>query len=196
MSTVTITRTTSETDVTLKFALQGKGRAKIDTGVGFFDHMLTLFAHHGLFDLTIKARGDLHVDEHHTVEDVGICLGKAIRQSLGDRSGIVRTAHSYVPMDEALAFVAIDLGGRPYCVFQANWRTPRIGALGTDLIAHFFETVAFHAEMNLHARIEYGSNDHHQCEALFKAFARALDAASLQDPRRQGVPSTKGTLIA
>jgi imidazoleglycerol-phosphate dehydratase len=192
----TITRKTNETDITLSFELNGSGRAQIDTGVGFFDHMLTLFAHHGLFDLTVTARGDLHVDEHHMVEDVGICLGKAIAQGLGDRSGIVRTAHSFVPMDEALARVVIDLGGRPYCVFEAEWQTPRIGGLGTDLIGHFFESVAFQAGMNLHARVEYGRNDHHQCEALFKAFGRALDAASRPDPRRRGVPSTKGTLTA
>ncbi len=190
----TINRKTTETDVTLTLALNGSGQADIDTGIGFFDHMLTLFAHHGLFDLSVQARGDLHVDEHHTVEDVGICLGKAIAQELGERSGIVRTAHSFVPMDEALARVIIDLGGRPYCVFQADWHTPRIGGLGTDLIGHFFESVAVHAGMNLHARVEYGKNDHHQCEALFKAFARALDAASRPDPRRRGVPSTKGTL--
>lgn len=191
---VTITRATRETDITLSLDLHGSGRAQIDTGIGCFDHMLTLFAAHGLFDLTVEAKGDLHVDEHHTVEDVGICLGKAISQGLGDRSGIVRTAHSYVPMDEALAFVAVDLSGRPYCVFQAEWHTPRIGGLGADLIGHFFESVAIHAAMNLHARVLYGRNDHHQCEALYKAFARALDAATRQDPRRLGVPSTKGTL--
>jgi imidazoleglycerol-phosphate dehydratase len=192
----TITRATRETDITLSLDLHGSGQAQIATGIGFFDHMLTLFAGHGLFDLSVEAKGDLHVDEHHTVEDVGICLGKAINQGLGDRAGIVRTAHSYVPMDEALAFVAIDLSGRPYCVFEAEWHTPRIGGLGTDLIHHFFESVAIHAAMNLHARVLYGRNDHHQCEALFKAFARALDAATRQDPRRVGVPSTKGTLTA
>lgn len=191
---ITINRTTKETDISLTLELNGSGKAEIDTGIGFFDHMLTLFAHHGLFDLTVKARGDLHVDEHHTVEDAGICLGQAISRGLGARAGIVRTAHSYVPMDESLAFVAVDLAGRPYCVFQADWLTPRIGALGTDLIGHFFETVAIHAGMNLHARVLYGRNDHHQCEALFKAFARALAAATRIDPRRQGVPSTKGTL--
>lgn len=194
MPPTTITRTTNETDITLTLELHGSGRAQIDTGIGFFDHMLNLFASHGLFDLTVEAKGDLFVDEHHTVEDVGICLGKAISQELGDRSGIVRTAHSYVPMDEALARVVVDLSGRPYCVVEADWHTPRIGALGTDLIAHFFESVAIHAAMNLHAQVLYGRNDHHQCEALFKAFARALDAATLQDPRRRGVPSTKGTL--
>ncbi len=193
---ITLTRTTRETDITLSLDLHGSGRAQINTGIGFFDHMLTLFASHGLFDLTVEAKGDLHVDEHHTVEDVGICLGKAISQGLGDRAGIVRTAHSYVPMDEALGFVAVDLSGRPYCVFEAAWHTPRIGGLGTDLIHHFFESVAIHAAMNLHARVLYGRNDHHQCEALYKAFARALDAATRQDPRRVGVPSTKGTLIA
>ena len=196
MPPVTITRTTRETDIRLTLDLNGSGQARIDTGVGFFDHMLELFAHHGLFDLTVQARGDLHVDEHHLVEDVGICLGKAISQGLGDRAGIVRIAHSRVPMDEALAVVTIDLSGRPYAVFQAQWRTPRIGGLSTDLIGHFFESVAIHAGMNLHARVEYGRNDHHQCEALFKAFARALDAAAQQDPRRAGVPSTKGTLTA
>ncbi len=196
MTAITINRKTNETDIWLSLNLHGSGQAQVDTGIGFFDHMLTLFAHHGLFDLQIKARGDLHVDEHHTVEDVGICLGKAIAQGLGARAGIVRTAHSVVPMDEALARVVIDLGGRPYCVFDANWHTPRIGGLGTDNIEHFFESVAFHANMNLHARVEYGRNDHHQCEALFKAFARALDAASRAEPRRKGVPSTKGTLTA
>jgi len=196
MSATTIQRTTRETDITLTLDLHGSGQADAHTGIGFFDHMLTLFAAHGLFDLTVRAAGDLHIDEHHTVEDVGICLGRAISQSLGDRSGIVRTAHSYVPMDEALAFVALDLSGRPYCLFEADWHTPRIGGLGTDLIGHFFESVAIHAAMNLHARVLSGRNDHHQCEALFKAFARALDAATRQDPRRVGAPSTKGTLTA
>lgn len=192
----TITRTTNETQITLSLDLNGSGQARIDTGIGFFDHMLTLFASHGLFDLAVAAKGDLYIDEHHTVEDVGICLGRAISQELGDRSGLVRTAHSYVPMDETLARVVLDLSGRPYCVFQADWHTPRIGGLGTDLIGHFFESVAIHAGMNLHAQVLYGRNDHHQCEALFKAFARALDAATRVDPRRRGVPSTKGTLTA
>ncbi len=191
---ITVSRTTNETDITLGLDLNGSGYAQVSTGIGLFDHMLTLFASHGLFDLTLTAKGDLHIDEHHTVEDVGICLGRAIAQGLGDRSGIVRTAHSYVPMDEALGFVAIDLSGRPYCVFEAEWHTPHIGGLGTDLIGHFFESVAVHGGMNLHARVLYGRNDHHQCEALFKALGRALDAATRQDARRQGVPSTKGTL--
>ena len=194
MAAVTITRTTHETDIQLTLDLHGSGRSQIETGIGFFDHMLHLFAHHGLFDLTVQARGDLHVDEHHTVEDVGICLGRAIHQALGDRAGIVRMAHAYVPMDEALALAVVDLSGRPYAVIQAQWHTPRIGGLGTDLIHHFFESVAIHARMNLHMQVLYGRNDHHQCEALFKAFGRALDAAVQRDPRRSGAPSTKGSL--
>ena len=189
-----IERKTSESQISLALTIDGRGQAEIDTGIGFLDHMLTLFASHGLFDLTVKASGDLHVDEHHTAEDTLICLGKAFDQALGDRRGIVRTAHSYVPMDEALGFVAVDLGGRPYCVFDAEFTTPRLGQLGTDLIFHLFESFAIHARMNLHARVHYGRNDHHKVEALFKALARALDAATQLDPRRQGVPSTKGTL--
>ena len=191
-----VKRRTNETDVVLQLEVDGRGRFVGQTGIGFLDHMLALFAAHGLFDLNVSAHGDLHVDEHHTVEDVGICLGKALDQALGDRQGLVRTAHSYVPMDEALGFVAIDLGGRPYCVVEATWHTPRVGQLGTDLIYHFFESVATHGRLNLHARVLYGRNDHHQVEGLFKAFGRALDAATQIDPRRQGVPSTKGTLTA
>jgi len=191
-----IERTTRETRVQLDLTLDGRGRADVETGVGFLDHMLTLFAGHGLFDLQVRAEGDLHIDEHHTAEDVMICLGRALDQALGDRRGVVRTAHSYVPMDEALALVVVDLGGRPYCVFDADFATPRLGQLGTDLLFHLFETLATHARMNLHARVLYGRNDHHKAEALFKALARALDAASQIDPRRQGVPSTKGTLTA
>lgn len=194
MRTSTIARTTKETTIELALAIDGSGQAEIDTGIGFYDHMLTLFASHGLFDLRVKAQGDLHVDEHHTAEDVAICLGKALDQALGERNGLVRTAHSYVPMDEALGFVAVDLGGRPYCVFDADWRTPRLGALGTDLIRHIFETLAIHGRMAVHARVLYAANDHHACEALFKALGRALDMATAIDPRRQGVPSTKGVL--
>jgi len=191
-----IERTTGETQVTLTLTIDGAGKADIQTGVGFLDHMLTLFAGHGLFDLTVRAAGDLHIDDHHTAEDVCICLGKALDQALGDRRGIVRTAHSYVPMDEALGLVAIDLGGRAYCVFDAEFSTPRLGQLGTDLLFHLFETLAIHGRLNLHARVLYGRNDHHKAESLFKALGRALDAATQIDPRRQGVPSTKGTLTA
>ncbi|HEU4329394.1 MAG TPA: imidazoleglycerol-phosphate dehydratase HisB [Roseiflexaceae bacterium] len=193
--TATIDRRTGETDVHLSLAVDGSGQAEIATGVGFLDHMLTLFARHGLFDLTVRAQGDLHVDEHHTAEDVCICLGQALDRALGERRGLVRTAHSYVPMDEALGFVAIDLGGRPYCVVDAEWATPRVGQLGTDLIAHLFESLATHGRLNLHARVLYGRNDHHKVEALFKALGRALDAATRIDERLGGaVPSTKGTL--
>lgn len=192
----TIERKTKETQIELSLNVDGSGRIDVDTGIGFLDHMLTLFAGHGLFDLTVKATGDLHIDEHHTAEDVFICLGKALDQALGDRRSIVRTAHSYVPMDEALGLVAVDLGGRPYSVFDAEFVTPRLGQLGTDLLFHLFESLAIHGRMNLHAKILYGRNDHHKSEALFKALARALDAATQIDPRRADVPSTKGTLIA
>src|SRR5262245_20435519 len=191
----TISRRTGETDITLALALDGSGRAEVATGVGFLDHMLALFAKHGLFDIQATATGDLHVDEHHTAEDVCICLGQALDQALGERRGIVRTAHSFVPMDEALGFVAIDLGGRPYCVVEAEFVTPRVGQLGTDLIAHLFESIAAHGRLNLHARVLYGRNDHHKVEALFKALGRALDAATRIDQRLgNAVPSTKGTL--
>lgn len=191
-----IERKTKETEIQLELNLDGQGKAEIQSGVGFLDHMLTLLAGHGLMDLRVQVTGDLHIDEHHTAEDTFICLGKALDQALGDRSGIVRTAHSYVPMDETLARVALDLSGRPYCVFEAEFATPRVGDLSTDLIFHLFETLAIHGRMNLHAHVLYGRNDHHKVEGLFKALARALDAATQIDPRRQGVPSTKGTLTA
>ena len=191
-----IDRTTKETQISVRINLDGQGRADVNTGIGFLDHMLTLLAGHGLFDLTVKCAGDLHIDDHHTAEDTFICLGRAVDQALGDRRGVVRTAHSYVPMDEALARVVVDLGGRPYCIFDADFVTPKVGGLGTDLIFHLFETFAIHARMNLHAQVLYGRNDHHKVEALFKALARALDAATRLDPRRADVPSTKGTMIA
>ena len=191
----TVTRRTGETDVTLTFTVDGHGHADVETGIGFLDHMLALFAKHGLFDVHARATGDLHVDEHHTAEDVCICLGQALDQALGERRGIVRTAHSFVPMDEALGFVAVDLGGRPYCVMEASFATPRVGQLSTDLIAHMFESIAFHGRLNLHARVLYGHNDHHKIEALFKAFGRALDAATRRDERLgNAIPSTKGRL--
>ncbi len=192
--TATIHRQTSETDISITINLDGSGQHQISTGVGFFDHMLTAVSVHGLFDLTVQAKGDLHIDTHHTIEDVGIVLGQVLNEALGDRKGINRVGHAYVPMDEALGFVAIDLGGRPYTVFHGTWHTPAIGQMPTDLVEHFFESVAIHARMNLHARVEYGRNDHHQAEALFKAFARALNTAVTLDPRRVDVASTKGTL--
>lgn len=190
-----IARTTGETSITLSVNIDGTGQCHAQTGIGFLDHMLTLMAKHGQFDINVTANGDLHVDDHHTAEDVCICLGQAIDKALGDRRGIVRTAHSYVPMDEALGFVAVDLGGRAYCVFNAEFVTPRVGTLGTDLLFHLFESIAHHGRMNLYARVEYGRNDHHKVEALFKAFGRALDAATRIDPRLgDAVPSTKGVL--
>lgn len=194
MRQATITRTTKETDISITINLDGSGRHEISTGVGFLDHMLTAIAVHGLFDLNVNAVGDLHIDPHHTIEDVGIVLGQCLHEALGDRKGINRMGHAYVTMDEALGFVALDLSGRPYCVFQAQWHSPAIGQFPTSLVGHFFESVAFQARMNLHARVEYGKDDHHQAEALFKALARSLRTAVELDPRRSDVASTKGTL--
>jgi len=193
--TASIERRTGETSIELTLNIDGSGMVDSATGIGFLDHMLHLFARHGLFDLKVHASGDLHVDEHHTAEDVCICLGQAFDRALGERRGLVRTAHAYVPMDEALGFVAVDLSGRPYCVVDANFVTPRVGQLGTDLIAHLFESIAIHGRMNLHARVLYGRNDHHKIEALFKALGRALDTATRIDERLGGaIPSTKGVL--
>lgn len=192
--TATITRHTNETQIELSLNLDGGGSAQIDTGVGFFDHMLHHVAHHGLFDLSVKASGDLHIDAHHTIEDVAICLGRALDEALGDRRGIARMGAAYVPMDEALARVVVDLSGRPYAVIQADFRDTAIGQMPTTLVAHVLESIAFQGRMNLHAAVLYGRDDHHKAEALFKALGRALAAAVALDPRRGGVPSTKGTL--
>jgi imidazoleglycerol-phosphate dehydratase len=194
MRTSTITRKTNETDISIELTLDGTGQHNIATGIGFLDHILTHIAVHGLFDLTVHAKGDLHIDVHHTVEDVALVLGAAFDQALGDRKGIVRMAHAYVPMDESLAFVAVDLSGRPYCVAEAEWGMAPVGDIPTSLFLHFLESFAVTSRSNLHARILYGRNDHHKAEALFKALARALDAATQLDPRREDVPSTKGTL--
>jgi imidazoleglycerol-phosphate dehydratase len=195
MRTANIQRKTNETDVSIKLNLDGTGQNNIATGIGFLDHMLTHIAIHGLFDLIVRAKGDLSVDVHHTVEDVALTLGSAFDQALGDRKGIVRMTHAYVPMDESLAFVAVDLSGRPYCVLEAQWGNAQIGELPTSLVPHFMESFAVASRSNLHARIPYGHDDHHKAEALFKALARALDSATQIDPRRQGsIPSTKGTL--
>lgn len=190
----TIQRKTSETNISISLNLDGSGRYEISTGIGFFDHMLTAVSVHSLINLTIQATGDLHIDTHHTIEDVGIVFGQALDKALGDRKGIARMGHAYVPMDEALAFVAIDLSGRPFTIFHGRWHTLAIGQVPTDLVQHFFESLATHAKMNLHARIEYGRNDHHQAEALFKALGRALRTAVALDSRRKDVASTKGTL--
>ena len=171
---------------TIKLDLDGTGKHEISTGVGFLDHMLTHLAVHGLFDLTVQAKGDLHIDVHHTVEDVALALGQAFDKALGDRKGIVRMGDCFAPMDETLAHVALDLSGRPYAVIQAEWHTPYVGNIPTTLFPHFFELFAVTARCNLHARILYGRDDHHQAEALFKAWARALDQATQIDPRRAG----------
>ena len=192
--TAEIHRVTKETDILVRLEIDGSGQVDINTGVGFYDHMLHHVAHHGLFDLTIKATGDLHIDEHHTVEDVAITLGQVLDKALGDRVGITRMADAWVTMDEALAQVIVDLSGRPYTVFSGAFDTPKIGGLGTSLIPHALESLATHARMNLHTRVLYGRDDHHKAEAIFKALGRALDAATMIDPRRTGVPSTKGSL--
>jgi len=189
----TIHRQTGETDITITLNLDGAGQHQISTGVGFLEHMLTAVAVHALFDLQVQATGDLHIDSHHTIEDVGIVFGKALDAALGDRKGVNRVGHAYVPMDEALGFVALDFSGRPYTIFQATWATPAIGQFPTDLVQHFFESVAVHGRMTLHAKAD-GRNDHHKAEALFKALARALRTAVERDPRRADVASTKGTL--
>jgi imidazoleglycerol-phosphate dehydratase len=192
--TAIITRHTNETQIELALKLDGSGAAEVSTGVGFFDHMLHHVAHHGLLDLTVQASGDLHIDAHHTIEDVAICLGRALDAALADRQGIARMGSAYVPMDEALARVVVDLSGRPYAAIQAAFDTPLMGQMPTSLVAHVLETIAFNAKMNLHAAVLYGRDDHHRAEALFKALGRALAAAVQIDPRRGGVPSTKGTL--
>lgn len=190
-----VSRKTNETQIEIKLDLDGTGKHEIATGVGFLDHMLTHLAVHGLFDLTVQAKGDLHIDSHHTVEDVALALGQAFDKALGDRKGIIRMGDSFAPMDETLAHVAIDLSGRPYAVIQAEWYTPYVGTIPTTLFPHFFESFAVTSRSNLHARVLYGRDDHHQAEALFKAWARALDMATQIDPRRAGnIPSTKGTL--
>lgn len=192
--TAYVQRQTRETSVEVWLNLDGAGEADIHSGVPFLDHLLSHAAVHGLLDLRVQAQGDLEIDEHHTVEDIAIVLGQALDQALGRREGIRRMGEAHVPMDEALAFAAVDLSGRPYAVIDAAFARPAIGALGTDMIPHFLETLAFHARMNLHARVLYGSSDHHRAEALFKALGRALRQAVEIDPRRAGVPSTKGVL--
>jgi imidazoleglycerol-phosphate dehydratase len=195
MRTATIHRQTKETTIQVTLVLDGKGQYQVNTNIGFLDHMLAHVAVHGLFDLTVEASGDLHVDPHHTMEDVALTLGEAFDQALGDRAGIVRIGSATVPMDEALAFVAVDLSGRPYAVTEMAWAGPTVGGLPVTLIPHFFESLAVAARANVHARVLYGRDDHHRAEALFKALGRALDAAVRPDPRRGGaIPSTKGTL--
>ena len=185
-------RETSETRVYVSVDLDGSGNAQISTGVGFFDHMLTQIARHGLIDLVVNASGDLHVDEHHTVEDVGICFGKAVQQALGDMRGVQRYGWAIVPMDESLALVALDLSGRPLLEFQAAFQRERVGQLPTELVSEFFRAFATHAHATLHIRLLQSANDHHAVEAIFKAFAKALEMATRYHPRQSGMPSTKG----
>ena len=195
MRIATIHRQTQETNVQITLDLDGTGRYEGETGIGFLDHMLAHVAVHGLFDLAVQASGDLHVDPHHTVEDVALTLGAAFDQALSDRAGIVRIGSATVPMDESLALVAVDFSGRPYCVTEMDWAGPAVGGLPVTLIPHFFESFAVTARANVHARVLYGRDDHHKAESLFKALGRALDAATRLDPRRgEAIPSTKGTL--
>lgn len=189
-----VRRTTAETDVRVRIALDGAGTATIGTGVGFFDHMLTLFARHGLVDLEVEATGDLDTGSHHTVEDVGITLGQALSQALGDRSGIERYGSALIPMDECLAQAAVDLSGRPYLALDAPLPVATIGGFETDLLGEFLRGLSNHAMLTLHLRILAGGSPHHVIEAAFKALARALSAAVARNPRVAGVPSTKGTL--
>jgi len=193
--TATISRKTAETEITVVLDLDGSGRFATETGVGFFDHMLSHIAKHGVFDLDVRASGDLHVDAHHTIEDCGIALGDAFAQALGDKAGIVRAGSAYMPLDETLAFAAVDLSGRPYAVLDLKLLGREVGGLAPDLLNHFLESFALAMKAAVHVRTISGVNDHHKAEACFKALARALDAATRIDPRREGeVPSTKGTL--
>jgi imidazoleglycerol-phosphate dehydratase len=194
MRTASLQRKTAETEISLELNLDGTGQATVATGVGFFDHMLTLLAKHAAIDLSVKAQGDLHVDQHHTVEDVGICFGRAVRDALGDKAGIRRYGHFTLPMEETLATTALDLSGRYFLVFDAPFPSAKIGDFDSELVEDFWQAVAANALCNLHVKVHYGRNSHHVAEAIFKATARALRMAVELDPRVKGVPSTKGTL--
>jgi len=192
--TATVIRKTKETDITLKINIDGSGQSKINTGIGFFDHMLEGFTKHGFFDLTCEINGDLHVDGHHTVEDAGIVLGQAIKEAVGDKAGIRRYGYFILPMDESLALCAVDLCGRPYLQFDCDFTVEKVGDLETELIKEFFYAVSYAAGMNLHIKMLTPGNNHHMIEAIFKAFAKALDNATGMDERISGVLSTKGSL--
>lgn len=194
MRSASVTRKTRETDVALRFGLDGSGRSRIATGIGFLDHMLASFATHGRFDLSVRCKGDLHVDAHHTVEDVGIALGTALEQALGDKRGIVRFGHAFVPLDEALSRCVIDLSGRPYLHFGVAFKARQVGSMPTELFEDFFWALCDHGRFNLHLDTLRGRNSHHVAETLFKATARALAMAVARDPRVKGIPSTKGSL--
>lgn len=190
----TVNRKTKETDIQLDFSLDGTGEYEVSTGIGFFDHMLEGFAKHGFFDMKLRVTGDLQVDGHHTVEDTGIVLGQAIAQAVGDKKGIKRYGYFILPMDDALALCAVDLCGRPYLNFECDFPVEQIGNLDTELIREFFYAISYNAGMNLHIRLLSGTNSHHIAEAVFKAFAKALDMAVSKDPRIEDVLSTKGSL--
>lgn len=192
--TATIERNTKETQIKASFTIDGNGKSQISTGIGFLDHMLEGFARHGLFDLVLDAKGDLDVDGHHTVEDIGIVIGRAIREAVGDKAGIKRYGSFILPMDDALCLCAIDLSGRPYFVFDCAFPTEQVGGLDTELVREFFYAISYSAGMNLHIKMFHGVNAHHMIESMFKAFAKALDMASTPDERITGVLSTKGTL--
>jgi imidazoleglycerol-phosphate dehydratase len=189
-----IFRKTKETDITVSVHLNGTGISSVSTGIGFLDHMLDLFAKHGLFDLTVSCKGDLHVDDHHTTEDIGIALATAFTKALGDKKGIARYGTAYVPMDEALARCVIDLSGRSALVFNAEFNRKKVGDLSTEMIEHFFQSFAENIKANIHIEVLYGRNTHHKIEAIFKSFARAMRQACETDPRIKGVLSTKGSL--
>ena len=192
--TSSVQRNTKETKISLDLNLDGSGIARLHTGIGFFDHMLDGFARHGLFDLTVKVDGDLEVDSHHTIEDTGIVLGTAIREALGSKKGIRRYGSCILPMDEALVLCAVDLSGRPYLVFDGEFTADRCGDMDTEMAREFFYAISYAAGMNLHLKVLYGSNNHHIMEAMFKAFAKSLDMATVNDPRIVDVLSTKGSL--
>ncbi|MCY6482882.1 imidazoleglycerol-phosphate dehydratase HisB [Clostridium aestuarii] len=189
-----LNRDTFETSIKASLNIDGHGESTINTGIGFFDHMLTLFAKHGFFDLTLNTIGDIHVDSHHTIEDVGIVLGQCIKNALGDKNGIKRYGTSYLPMDETLALVSLDISNRPFLVFDANFTTPKLGDYDTEMTEEFFRALAFNAGITLHIKILHGTNNHHMIEAIFKAFARALNEATTIDNNIKGVLSSKGSL--
>ena len=189
-----VARKTKETDITIDFSLDGCGNCNVNSGIGFFDHMLDAFIRHGLFDMTAEIKGDLQVDCHHTIEDTGIVLGNAIRKACGNKTGIKRYGSCILPMDETLVMVAIDLSGRPYLSFDAEFPTEKIGYMDTEMVKEFFYAISYSAAMNLHIKVITPGNSHHMCEAIFKAFAKALDEATILDPRIKDAMTTKGTI--
>jgi len=192
--TASISRTTNETDIQLTFSIDGEGKSQLETGVPFLSHMLDLFTKHGQFNLDVFAKGDIEIDDHHTTEDIGICLGQALKEALGDKKGIKRYGNAFVPMDEALAQVVVDLSNRPHFELKGDFPSEKVGTFDTELVYEFLWKLALEARMNLHVIVHYGRNTHHMIEAVFKALGRALDEATMIDPRIKGIPSTKGML--